>query len=77
MNSGHMFIRFSEVEFMKEVEDHIMKAEVYVTCNVTGYSRRLRCRPARRDLEGKDYHKGGSILERTRYFDACFCAMEM
>ena len=77
VNTGHMFIRFSDAEFMKEVKDHIMKMNVCVTCNVTGNSRRLRCRLAHRDLGGKGYYKDGSILERTKYFDDCFRTMEL
>ena len=77
VNMGHMFIRFSEARFMKEVEDHIMRVKVCVICNVTGNSHRLRCRPAHRDLGSKDYYKDGSIMERTRYFEDCFRVMEL
>ena len=77
VNSGHMFIRFAEKKFAKEVEDHIMGAEVYVTCDVTGSKRRLRCRAAHRDLGGWDYRKGGNSMELTRYFDDCFRMLEL
>ena len=72
LNSGHMFMRFAEVQYMVEVEDLIMKQEAVVTCDVTGSNRRLRCRVAERDLEGKDFYKRGSIIERARYFDVVF-----
>ena len=77
MNTGHMFVRFSEAKYMMEVEEHISGNKVCVTCDATGNSRRLRCRPAYRDLGGWDYYKGGSIMERTRYFDDCFRMMEL
>ena len=77
MNTGHMFIRFSEARFREEVEDYINNEEVYVTCNVTGSNRSLRCRPALRDLGGKYYNEDGCILVRTRYFEDCFRVMEM
>ena len=77
MNTGHMFIRFSDVESMEEVEDYITNVDVSVTCNVTGNKRRLRCRPAQYDLGGKDRYKKVNIMERARYFEDCFCMMEL
>ena len=72
VNTGHMFMRFAEVQYMEEVEDFIMKQEAVVTCDVTGYNCRLWCRVAVRDLGGKDCYKRGSIMERARYFDEVF-----
>ena len=72
VNAGYMFIRFSKVKFMKEVEDHITSAQVCVICDITGHSRSLRCSQAHRDLGSMDYYKGGCILERRRYLEDRF-----
>ena len=77
MNIGHMFIRFSDAEFMEEVKDYITNVDVSVACNVTGNKRELRCRLAQYDLGGKDYCKKVNNMERARYFDDCFHMMEL
>ena len=77
VNVGHMFIRFSEVRFMREVESHIGSGKVQVKCDATGSIRHLRCWRATRDIEGRDYHKDGCILLRARYFDDCFIVVGM
>ena len=53
----------------EEVMQHITEKDVIVTCDITGNTRKLRCRRADRDLGSKDYFKDGCIHTQARYFE--------
>ena len=72
MNKGHMFVRFSQREYMDELKEFVDKKEPEVMCDVISVIRRLRCRNADWDIGSKDYYKKGCIMERARYFDDVF-----
>ena len=79
VNRGHVFLRFSEQKYMKELQSMIDEQDQFVECDVKWKVRyKIRCRVAERDLGSKDLFKVNvPVLERARYFDDVFLCYRM